>query len=84
VLFKVLEMASVTANGHASGSVMEAVFPEALKSLKEADPEVYGIIEDEKARQWWDPNPDISIVLLNETCFAEFVLFSSAVVGCYA
>ena len=31
---------------------MEAVFPEALKSLQEADPEVYGIIEDEKKRQW--------------------------------
>lgn len=31
------------------------VFPEALKSLKEADPEIYGIIQDEKARQWWAP-----------------------------
>ena len=33
-------------------AAMEGVFPEALKSLKEADPEVYGIIEDEKKRQW--------------------------------
>ena len=31
---------------------METIFPEALKSLQEADPEVYGIIEDEKKRQW--------------------------------
>jgi glycine hydroxymethyltransferase len=31
---------------------MDAVFPEALKSLREADPEIYSIIEDEKERQW--------------------------------
>lgn len=31
---------------------MDAVFPEGLKHLQEADPEVYGIIEDEKKRQW--------------------------------
>lgn len=31
---------------------MESVFPEALQSLREADPEVFGIIEDEKERQW--------------------------------
>lgn len=31
---------------------MAQVFPEALRSLKEADPEIYGIIQDEKARQW--------------------------------
>jgi hypothetical protein len=28
------------------------VFPESLKSLKEADPEMYSILQDEKARQW--------------------------------
>jgi hypothetical protein len=28
------------------------VFPESLKSLKEADPEMYSIVQDEKARQW--------------------------------
>ncbi|KAG1673705.1 hypothetical protein FOA52_010574 [Chlamydomonas sp. UWO 241] len=33
-------------------AVMSAVFPEALHSLADADPEVYGIIQDEKARQW--------------------------------
>lgn len=49
-------MATTIANGHASGSAMDAIFPEALKTLKEADPEVYGIIEDEKARQWWGPS----------------------------
>ncbi|CAG9463896.1 unnamed protein product [Pedinophyceae sp. YPF-701] len=31
---------------------MDGVFPEALKALKDADPEVYGIIQDEKKRQW--------------------------------
>jgi glycine hydroxymethyltransferase len=31
---------------------MDSVFPEGLKRLREADPEVYGIIEDEKERQW--------------------------------
>lgn len=31
---------------------MQSVFPEALQSLREADPEVFGIIEDEKKRQW--------------------------------
>eukprot|EP00884_Botryococcus_braunii_P011887 jgi/Botrbrau1/2069/Bobra.0047s0034.1 len=45
-------MAALLANGHGSGTAMDAIFPEALKTLKEADPEVFGIIEDEKARQW--------------------------------
>lgn len=40
----------MSSNGHAD--VMGAIFPEALSSLKVADPEVYGIIEDEKKRQW--------------------------------
>ncbi|KAK9817163.1 hypothetical protein WJX72_010560 [[Myrmecia] bisecta] len=31
---------------------MDAIFPESLKHLQEADPEVYGIIQDEKRRQW--------------------------------
>lgn len=31
---------------------MKAIFPEALKSLAQADPEVAAIIEDEKRRQW--------------------------------
>lgn len=31
---------------------MDAVFPSALRSLKEDDPEVYSIIQDEKIRQW--------------------------------
>jgi hypothetical protein len=33
-------------------TVLARVFPEARSSLKEADPEVYGIIQDEKKRQW--------------------------------
>lgn len=37
----------------AESHTMEAVFPEALKTLREADPEVFGIIEDEKKRQWY-------------------------------
>ena len=32
---------------------MEGVFPEALASLRNADPELYSIIEDEKERQWY-------------------------------
>lgn len=31
---------------------MGRVFPEALKSLEEADPEVAAIIKDEQKRQW--------------------------------
>ena len=31
---------------------MAPVFPEALVQLEAADPEVYAIIQDEKARQW--------------------------------
>jgi len=48
----------MVANGtHASeglehSKVMSRVFPEARASLKEADPELYGIIQDEKKRQW--------------------------------
>ena len=38
------------ANGKLSS--MQGVFPEALQSLREADPEVHGIIQDEKKRQW--------------------------------
>ncbi|KAL4429814.1 hypothetical protein ABPG77_010931 [Micractinium sp. CCAP 211/92] len=42
-----------TANGlGAREHDMRAVFPEALKSLAQADPEVAAIIEDEKRRQW--------------------------------
>ncbi len=32
---------------------MQGVFPEALSSLKNADPELFSIIEDEKERQWY-------------------------------
>lgn len=42
-----------TANGlGAREHDMKAIFPEALKSLAQADPEVAAIIEDEKRRQW--------------------------------
>lgn len=36
---------------------MEALFPEAQLTLRDADPELYDIIEDEKERQWcvWCP-----------------------------
>ena len=46
--------ASVEAKPMANGklSSMQGVFPEALQSLREADPEVHGIIQDEKKRQW--------------------------------
>lgn len=40
-------------NGVAKAGAMQAVYPEALKTLKEVDPDVYGIIEDEKRRQWY-------------------------------
>lgn len=33
-------------------TAMQSVFPEALTHLQAADPEVYGIIQDEKKRQW--------------------------------
>eukprot|EP00879_Flechtneria_rotunda_P012138 GHRR01012677.1.p1 GENE.GHRR01012677.1~~GHRR01012677.1.p1 ORF type:complete len:468 (+),score=154.35 GHRR01012677.1:121-1524(+) len=40
-------------NGHkVSSAALQEVFPEALSSLQEADPEIYGIIQDEKRRQW--------------------------------
>ncbi len=32
---------------------METVFPEALQSLQQADPELAAIIDDEKNRQWY-------------------------------
>ena len=35
---------------------MEGVFPEALSSLRNADPELFSIIEDEKERQWYFHN----------------------------
>lgn len=33
---------------------MDGVFPEALKTLAEADPEVYELVQAEKKRQWYD------------------------------
>lgn len=36
---------------------MEAVFPEALKPLADADPEVYQLVQDEKKRQWYARSP---------------------------
>lgn len=44
--------ANGTANGNGNCHGVLHVFPEALSSLKLADPEVYQIIQDEKARQW--------------------------------
>ena len=31
---------------------MQAVFPDALTPLAECDPEVFALIQEEKARQW--------------------------------
>lgn len=38
---------------------MEGVFPEALSSLRNADPELFSIIEDEKERQWYGRRPKL-------------------------
>lgn len=47
-------MASVATNGvNGHLNVLNRIFPEAHLSLKEADPELYAIIEDEKRRQWY-------------------------------
>lgn len=43
-------------------SAMEAVFPESHSTLKAADPEVFGIIEEEKERQWCVPYSPMLIV----------------------
>lgn len=32
---------------------MESVFPEARSVLKDADPEMYALVQDEKVRQWY-------------------------------
>jgi glycine hydroxymethyltransferase len=34
---------------------MDSFFPEALSSLQDADPEVFGLIQEEKTRQWQVP-----------------------------
>ncbi len=41
--------------GKMASGPMKPIFPESLTQLQEADPEVYGIIEDEKDRQWCAP-----------------------------
>jgi glycine hydroxymethyltransferase len=33
-------------------AAFQSIFPEALQSLAEADPEVYSLVQDEKVRQW--------------------------------
>jgi hypothetical protein len=60
---------------------MQSVFPEALQSLREADPEVFGIIEDEKKRQWyvltWPDPPgcvEVYISLDNHTLARAIIL----------
>jgi glycine hydroxymethyltransferase len=47
-------MVNGTMNGAANGheDPMASIFPEAHMPLATADPELYGIIEDEKRRQW--------------------------------
>ena len=47
-------MTGTHANGNGAGdkAKLQAVFPEALTPLAQADPEVFGIIQDEKQRQW--------------------------------
>lgn len=49
---KLEPMTAMNGNGAVHSGAMDAVFPEAMKSLREADPEVAAIIEDEKRRQW--------------------------------
>jgi hypothetical protein len=39
----------------------EAIFPEALKSLKEADPDVYALVQKEKLRQMCVETPTLAI-----------------------
>lgn len=52
-----------TPNGHAyangngchakaDASKLTDIFPEAHQTLADADPEIYGIVEQEKVRQW--------------------------------
>ena len=38
----------------------EAIFPEALKSLKEADPDVYALVQKEKLRQMCVETPTLT------------------------
>jgi hypothetical protein len=33
-------------------AAMKAVFPDALSPLRECDPEVFALIQEEKTRQW--------------------------------
>ncbi len=33
-------------------ATMNAIFPEALQTLQEADPEIYNLVQDEQVRQW--------------------------------
>lgn len=50
---------------------MQAIFPEALQTLQQADPEVAAIIEDEKRRQWCAAAAnaaDLSLLSLFEFC----------------
>ena len=52
---------SAMSNG--KDSAMQSVFPEALTPLQAADPEVFGIIQDEKKRQWCGPAGSILLTL---------------------
>lgn len=36
---------------------MDAMFPEARKTLQDADPEVFQLVQDEKKRQWCAATP---------------------------
>ena len=40
--------------------LQEAIFPEALKSLKEADPDVYALVQKEKLRQMCVETPTLT------------------------
>ena len=42
---------TASGNGNPAQGGMDAVFPEALASLQDADPEMFHLIEDEKRRQ---------------------------------
>jgi hypothetical protein len=52
--------------------MMQAMFPEARHTLKEADPEVFQLVQDEKKRQWYDTTCGIQNFIFR-FCFDFFV-----------
>lgn len=46
----------------------DAIFPEALKTLKEADPDVYALLQKEKLRQMYVMDDRRAIVIFVPLC----------------